>query len=153
MRRIAPLLIAVTALWFVPGGSAQETRATPFVGDIDQLAEDNDDFRRVLHTSSHLQLVVMSIPPGESIGRETHQGREQCLFIVEGQGRAELAGRSSQITSDSVVCVPAGTEHDIVNTGREPLKLYTVYAPPQHPPRTVHRTRAEAERAERRASR
>lgn len=153
MRSIAPVLLGLLALSSVSAGSAQQTTAAPFVGELDRLAEQNEDFRHVLHTSPHMQLVVMSIAPGESIGAETHRDLEQCLFIVDGTGRAELAGRTTPIDDDSVVCVPPGVEHDIVNTGREPLKLFTVYSPPQHAPGTVQHTRADAERAEQHAQR
>jgi mannose-6-phosphate isomerase-like protein (cupin superfamily) len=154
LRSIAPVLVGLVALSSVSGGAAQEAAGSaPFVGELDRLAEQNDDFRHVLHTSPHMQLVVMSIAPGESIGAETHPNLEQCLFIVDGTGRAMLAGRASPIAEDSVVCVPPGVEHDIINTGREPMKLFTVYSPPQHAPGTVHHTRADAERAERQAHR
>ncbi len=155
MKKLVPIAIAALASCAVSIGAAQQQQIRPrsFVGDVDRLAGRNEDFRRVLHTGEHTQLVLMSIPVGESIGRETHASTDQCLFITDGTGRAVLEGRTSQVDDDSVVCVPAGVEHDLVNTGNEPLKLFTVYGPPQHPRDTVHHTRADAERAERHARR
>lgn len=110
-------------------------------------ARRNDDFRRTLETGEHAQVVVMTIQPGEEIGEETHEG-DQLLLFVEGIGEAVLERRSSPVGPDDMVFVPAGTLHNFVNTGAEPLRLVTVYAPPEHPDGTVHATRAEAEAAE-----
>ncbi|MFN7130467.1 MAG: cupin domain-containing protein [Myxococcales bacterium] len=107
----------------------------------------NEDFRRVLYTTDKTQLVVMSVLPGEDIGLETHD-LDQVLVFVSGTGEALLNGQRSPIKPGDVVVVPTGTEHNFINTGDEPLKLYTVYSPPEHPPGTVHLTRADAERAE-----
>lgn len=119
-----------------------------FLDDVEALARGNRDFRRVAHTGKHMQLVLMSLRPGEDIGLETHTV-DQCLFVVEGEGEAIIDGERRRIHDGSVVCVPAGASHDIVNRGaEEPMKLFTVYSPPQHPDRTVHPTKAEAEAAE-----
>lgn len=107
----------------------------------------NTDFRRVLFTTAKTQLVLMNVKPGEDIGLETHH-LDQVLVFVSGQGKAILNGKESQIGPGDVVVVPEGTEHNFINTGSEPLKLYTVYAPPEHADGTVHRTKAEAEAAE-----
>ncbi len=109
-----------------------------------KLAQKNDYFRRVLLTTELSQLVVMSIQPGEDIGEETHDGIDQILSIVSGAGAAMIEGVTSPVKAGSVVVVPAGTRHNFVNTGKEPLKLYTVYAPPDHKDGTVHRTKADA---------
>jgi mannose-6-phosphate isomerase-like protein (cupin superfamily) len=114
---------------------------------IIEAAKANDDFRRVLHTTARTQLVLMSVLPGEDIGLETHD-LDQVLVFVSGQGTALLDGRESPIHAGDVVVVPEGVEHNFVNTGSEPMKLYTIYSPPEHPHGTVHRTRAEAEAAE-----
>ena len=105
------------------------------------------DFRRVLFTGPNMQLVTMSLHAAEDIGEETHAA-DQCFFFVEGKGESVIAGKVTPITGRDVVCVPAGTRHNIRNTGDKPLKLYTLYAPPQHPAGTVHPTKADAERAE-----
>jgi mannose-6-phosphate isomerase-like protein (cupin superfamily) len=139
---------ALLAACLVSGSAAQQQSPTAFVADLDALVGRNEDFRRVVHTSGRLQLVLMAIPPGDSIGTESHTNVDQCLYIVEGTGQAVLAGRTRPISDESVVCVPAGLEHDIANTGTRPLKLFTVYGPPQHAEGTVHHTRADAERSE-----
>jgi len=115
--------------------------------DIQRAATENDDFRRVLYTTERTQLVLMSVQPGDDIGLEIHD-LDQVLCFVSGTGYSVLAGKRSPVGPGTVVVVPAGTEHNFVNTGSEPLKLFTVYAPPEHPDGTVHRTRAEAEAAE-----
>jgi mannose-6-phosphate isomerase-like protein (cupin superfamily) len=95
----------------------------------------------------------MTLPAGESIGLETHPEIDQCIFVIEGEGQAVLNGEASPLLSDEIVCIPAGTEHDILNTSTDPMRLFTIYGPPQHPPGTVHATRAEAEEAERNEAR
>lgn len=119
-----------------------------FIADIEDRAEENRDFRHVLYTGPHMQLVVMSLEPGEEIGEETHEGTDQFFRVEEGKGEVWIDGRASRIESDVAIVVPAGARHNIKNTGHKPLKLYTLYAPPQHPDGTVHHTRAEADRAE-----
>ena len=119
-----------------------------WTGSITDAARDNADFRRVLSTGPHAQLVVMSIPAGEEIGEEVHDDVDQVLSIVDGSGEAVLADVPTQIGAGDLVLVPAGTKHNVRNVGTGDLKLYTVYAPPEHPDGTVHRTRAEAEAAE-----
>ena len=118
-----------------------------WTGSITDAALDNADFRRVLSTGPHAQLVVMSLPAGGEIGEEVHDGVDQVLSIVEGSGEAILDDVPTQIGDGDLVLVPAGTKHNIRNVGSADLKLYTVYAPPQHPDGTVHRTRAEADAA------
>lgn len=118
-----------------------------FNENIAELALDNTDFRREIYTDKKLQLVLMSIEPGDEIGSETHEV-DQVLAFVAGEGKAVLNGAESAVAADSLVIVPAGTEHNFINTGDEPLKLYTVYAPPEEEPGTVHKTKAEADAAE-----
>jgi mannose-6-phosphate isomerase-like protein (cupin superfamily) len=113
--------------------------------DIIAAAKANAFFRQVLSTGPNAQVVVMSIPPGGEIGEETHEHVDQILAFVEGVGIAILDGEQSPVGPDRLVHVPAGRRHNVVNTGSGDLRLYTVYAPPQHAPDTVHRTRAEAE--------
>ncbi|MDP9392942.1 MAG: cupin domain-containing protein [Actinomycetota bacterium] len=114
---------------------------------VDILAETraNDDFRRVLETTDHAQVVVMSVAAGEDIGEETHAGIDQVLVFVEGAGEADLDGDVGKVGPGSLVVVPSGTRHNVRNTGDGSLRLYTVYGPPEHAPGTVHRTKAEAE--------
>ena len=116
--------------------------------DLDRLVRENDDFRREVATAEHSQVVLMTIPVGEEIGEEVHDGIDQLLVFVEGQAEAVLERQSSRVRSGQAVLVPAGTRHNFVNAGDVPLRLYTVYAPPEHAPGTVHRTKAEADAAE-----
>jgi mannose-6-phosphate isomerase-like protein (cupin superfamily) len=116
--------------------------------DIIALARSNEAFRREVATGEHSQVVVMTIPPGEEIGEEVHEGNDQLLVFIAGQGEAVLDGRTSKVEPNQLVFVHAGTRHNFVNTGSVPLRLVTVYAPPEHPPGTVHLTKAEADAAE-----
>ena len=113
--------------------------------DIVALAKANTYFREVLSTGAYAQVVVMSIPPGGEIGEEVHAGLDQVLVFVAGEGAAVLDGKRSFVGSGRLVHVPAGALHNVVNTGPGDLRLYTVYAPPQHAPGTVHRTKADAD--------
>ena len=115
-----------------------------FIQDIEDLAVRNDDFRRVLYTARHCQLVVMSLKPREEIGAEVHD-LDQFFRVEEGTGEVLLDGVRSPIKAGFAVVVPAGATHNIVNTGTVPLKLYTLYSPPEHRDGVVHRTRDDAE--------
>lgn len=119
-----------------------------FIGDIEERTEENGDFRRVLYTGPHLQLVLMSLLPGEEIGEEVHSNTDQFFRVEQGKGEISIDGRTTQIESDVAMLVPAGARHNVRNTGVRPLRLYTLYAPPQHADKTVHRTRQDAEIAE-----
>jgi mannose-6-phosphate isomerase-like protein (cupin superfamily) len=114
---------------------------------IATVAEQYADFRRVLWTGKHSQLVVMTIPPGDEIGEEIHEV-DQILTFVSGVGEARISGEKRKVAQGDLVVVPAGRTHNFVNTGPNPLVLYTVYAPPEHADGAVHRTKAEAEEAE-----
>ena len=115
-----------------------------FVHDIEHLAVKNNDFRRVLYTAKHCQLVVMALKPKEEIGTEVHK-LDQFFRVEEGTGEAVLDSVRTTIRAAFAVLVPAGTKHNIINTGSVPLKLYTLYAPPNHRDGVVHHTRADAE--------
>ncbi|MGE5278484.1 MAG: cupin domain-containing protein [Acidobacteriota bacterium] len=120
-----------------------------FRGDIEKIARRSSDFRRVVATGKYGQLVVMNIPPGEDIGTEVHPSTDQIFFVVEGEGKAVLDGKASEIEENDVLFVPAGAEHNLINTEKhEELKLVTIYAPPQHADGTIHRTKADALAAE-----
>ena len=119
----------------------------PFNEDIVKLAKANSYFREVLATGPHSQVVVMSIPPGGDIGEEVHDDVDQTLVFVQGEGQAILDGEKSAVSVDRLVHVPAGTRHNFVNTGQVDLRLYTIYAPPEHKPGTIHKTKAEADAA------
>jgi mannose-6-phosphate isomerase-like protein (cupin superfamily) len=116
--------------------------------DIEALTRGNEDFRREAATAEHSQVVLMTIPRGEEIGEEVHEGIDQLLVFVEGDAEAIIEGESSAVRAGQAVLVPGGTRHNFRNTGDPPLRLWTVYAPPEHPRGTVHRTKAEADAAE-----
>ena len=126
-----------------------------WIGDIERSTLDNTTFRTVVFTSEHTQLTVMRIAPGEDIGREAHHDRDQFLRIEQGQARVELGptedtvDEAYEISDAWAIVVPAGVWHNVVNTGSEDLKLYSLYSPPEHPDGTVHVTKADAEEAER----
>jgi mannose-6-phosphate isomerase-like protein (cupin superfamily) len=125
-----------------------------WIGDIEKATLDNSTFRTVEFTGEHTQLTVMRLAPGEDIGREAHHDRDQFLRIEEGRARVELGqtedtiDETHDVEDDWAVIVPAGVWHNVVNTGTGDLKLYSLYSPPEHPPNTVHQTKADAEAAE-----
>ncbi|CAN5209249.1 cupin domain-containing protein [soil metagenome] len=111
----------------------------PFHGDIIDIVKKNDFFRKEVITGNNSQVVVMSIPAGGDIGEETHPSIDQTFFFVQGHGSAIINGKSSDIAPNHLIFVPAGTKHNFKNTGTEALKLFTIYAPPQHKPGTVQK--------------
>ena len=115
-----------------------------YVQDIESIAIGNDDFRRVLYTARNCQLVAMSLKPDEDIGAEVHK-LDQFFRVEQGRGEVVVDGVRTAIQAGYAVVVPAGARHNIINTGKEPMKLYTLYAPPNHRDGVVHRTRADAE--------
>ena len=116
-----------------------------YTGDIVERTKRNTWFREVVATGPHSQVVVMSIPPAGEIGLETHTELDQVLVVVEGGGAVTLDGDVREIGPGTLIQVPAGTLHNVVNTGGVALRLYTVYAPPAHAPGTIHKTKAEAD--------
>lgn len=115
-----------------------------YVNDIERATVENDDYRRVLFTGPNLQLVLMTLQPGEEIGLESHEGHDQFIRVEEGEGEALLDGRRHELSDGVAIVIPSGTEHNVVNTSKtKPLKLYTLYGPPEHPDGTVHRTKAD----------
>jgi mannose-6-phosphate isomerase-like protein (cupin superfamily) len=118
--------------------------------NIEDKTLQNHNFREVLYTGPHSQLVVMTLQVGEEIGMETHADRDQFIRVESGEGEAILDGERHALEDGVAVVIPAGTEHNVVNTSRtEPLRLYTVYSPAEHPDGTIHRTKAEADEYER----
>jgi mannose-6-phosphate isomerase-like protein (cupin superfamily) len=115
-----------------------------FVQDIEGLATRNEAFRQVLYTAKSCQLVLMALKPQEEIGAEVHR-LDQFFRVEAGSGEAVVDGVRTPIRAGFAVLVPAGAKHNIINTGKEPLKLYTLYAPPNHRDGVVHQTRADAE--------
>ncbi len=120
-----------------------------FVVNIEKDSLENDSFRKVIFTAKHSQLVLMSLKPGEEIGEEVHDTLDQFFRFEKGTGKVIIEGEDFEIGDGFAVVIPAGTRHNIVNTSVEkPLKLYTIYSPPNHKDRTVHKTREEAEASE-----
>jgi len=119
-----------------------------FIADIQALTEQNSDFRHVLYTSNNLQLVLMAIQPGEDIGEETHKDRDQFFRVEKGEGEIVIDGNRSNIKSDDAMIVPAGARHNVINTGKTALQLYTIYAPPEHRDGVVRTTKADAAASE-----
>lgn len=115
---------------------------------IVEMAKANTEFREVVHTGDKMQIVLMAIPEGGEIGAETHEGHDQVLVFVEGEGRATIGDTETRVKAGDLSFVPASTYHNFVNTGPGMLKLYTAYAPPEHAPGTEHATKAEADAEE-----
>lgn len=116
-----------------------------YCDNIEKLTVENDDFRRVLYTGHNLQLVLMTLPPGCDIGEEVHPDRDQFFRIEEGCGVITIDGAENHVEDDFAVIVPAGARHNVVNNSDEPLRLYTIYAPPEHKDAVVQATKEEAE--------
>jgi mannose-6-phosphate isomerase-like protein (cupin superfamily) len=113
--------------------------------NLEQATLDNDNFRRVLFTAAHSQLVLMSLRPGEDIGLETHPHTDQFIRVESGHGEAVIGGQTYALEDGSAIVIPAGSEHNVTNTSTtKPMKLYTVYTPPEHPDGTLQHTKAEA---------
>lgn len=116
-----------------------------YIDDIEQLTESNTDFRRVLYTGKQMQLVLMALKPGEEIGEEVHDDRDQFFRVEQGEGEVLIDGKRTPVRADMAIIVPSGASHNVINTGKEPLKVYTLYAPPEHKHGTIHKTKADAE--------
>ncbi len=119
-----------------------------FVADIEKLTEENTDFRRVLYTGKNMQLVLMSLKAGEEIGEEVHEDRDQFFRVEQGSGEVLIDGKRTPVKADDAIIVPAGARHNVVNTGKQSLQLYTLYGPPEHKEGTVRVTKAQADAQE-----
>lgn len=124
-------------------------RTTGYKDNIEKVTLENEDFRRVLFTGDHAQLVVMAIGPSEEIGQEVHPNVDQFFRFEAGEGKVVINGEEMMVGDGEAVIVPAGAEHNVINLSQvEKLKLYTIYSPPNHPDGTVHKTKAEADQYE-----
>jgi mannose-6-phosphate isomerase-like protein (cupin superfamily) len=108
----------------------------------------NENFRKVLFTGPNMQLVLMTLQAGEEIGLETHTGHDQFIRVEAGEGKAIIGEETFSLSDGSAIVIPAGSQHNVINTGNDQLKLYTVYAPAEHPDGTIHRNKAEADEYE-----
>ncbi len=120
----------------------------PYFGNIEEDTVNNSNFRKVLYTGTYMQLVVMSLKPGEEIGAEVHPSVDQFFRIEQGSANFVVEGQVTTVSANQVYIVPAGANHNVVNVGDTDLKLYTIYSPPNHPEGTVHPTKADADTAE-----
>lgn len=118
-----------------------------YVKDIQEQTLKNNNFRKVLYTGEHLQLVLMTLKPGEEIGEEVHEDRDQFFRFEEGAGVVVIDGKRNKVEDEFGVIVPAGAKHNVINTGEGPLKMYTIYGPPEHKDQVVHKTKAIAEKS------
>jgi len=116
-----------------------------FKGNIEQLTLDNDNFRKVLYTAQHLQLVLMSLEVGEDIGIETHENNDQFFRFESGQGKCIIDNNEYNVVEGDAIVVPAGAKHNVINTGNTPFKMYTIYGPPNHQDGTLRKTKKDAE--------
>jgi mannose-6-phosphate isomerase-like protein (cupin superfamily) len=116
-----------------------------YCDDIEKATVENEDFRRVLYTGEHLQLVLMTLQPGDEIGEEVHPDRDQFFRIEQGEGAIDIDGRENRVEDDFAVIVPAGARHNVRNIGSQPLRLYTIYGPPEHKDQVVQSTKEEAD--------
>jgi mannose-6-phosphate isomerase-like protein (cupin superfamily) len=116
-----------------------------YCDDIERATLANQDFRRVLYTGKYLQLVLMTLPPGCDIGEEVHEDRDQFFRIEEGVGEVRIDGIANKVAADFAVIVPAGARHNVINIGDQPLRLYTIYGPPEHKDGIVHKDKEQAE--------
>lgn len=126
---------------------------TPFVDNIESLTLANENYRTTLWTGTHLQVTLMTIQPGHDIGLEVHEDHDQFLRIEQGDATVYMGPDVDELmvwpaSQDDVIIVPAGTWHNLVNTGNTPLKLYSIYGPPEHPHGTIHPTKEDADAAE-----
>ena len=116
----------------------------PLATNLEGATLNNNDFRRVLHTSENMQVVMMCLKPGEDVGMEVHEHTEQFFRMEEGSGKAVIGNDTVYLVDGSFILVPKNTRHNVINTGGTPLKFYTIYSPPMHKPCTVHRTKWDA---------
>ena len=117
-----------------------------YCDNIEKLTVENGNFRKVLYTGHHVQLVLMTLQPGEEIGEEVHEDRDQFFRFEEGEGVVKIDGADNHVSEDFAVIVPAGARHNVINTGSAPLRLYTIYGPPEHLDGIVQSTKADADR-------
>jgi len=134
-------ILCLTTLIATPASSSPKKG---FVADIEALTKSNDDFRHVLYTGKKLQLVLMAIAPGQDIGAEVHENVDQFFRVEQGKGEVRIDGVASPIKGGDAFIVPAGARHNVVNSGSEPLRVYTIYAPPEHRDGIVRATKADA---------
>lgn len=132
MNRLFFILSILNIITFITFFSNAKKDDMIFQKNIINLTKENDNFRKVLTTASHSQIVLMSLKPGEDIGNEVHKNIDQILMFVNGSGIARIAGKEYNISEEDIFLVPAGTQHNFINTGKQDLKLFTIYAPAQH---------------------
>lgn len=150
MKRLVILVIGAM-LGLLLSGCGQDEKIIGYAGNIEKATLANNNFRQVLYNGKHSQLVVMSLAPGEEIGREVHADTDQFFRLEQGNAKFVVGDKKEFLAVDGdAVLIPAGTPHNVINiSATQPLKLYSIYSPPLHPAGTVHKTKAEAAAAER----
>lgn len=141
--------VSLLALISVAGCKQDESNSQPkktYLTNVVRAAMDNENFRKVLFTGAKSQLVVMNLKPGEDIGEETHKKVEQTIYLYSGNGKVIVNGVEKPFKAGDVVIIAAGTKHNIINTGKTPLKIFTVYVPPNHIDGTIHKTKKDAKK-------
>ena len=121
----------------------EDSKPEVFVGNIETATQDNSFYRKVLYTGPYIQLVIMSIPPGEEIGEEVHEKGDQFIRVEAGSGEFVLDGKSVPARDGESTVVPQGVKHNVINNGSTPLQLYVIYSPPEHPAGTEHETKSQ----------
>ncbi len=116
-----------------------------YIGNIEKETLENENFRKVLNTTKRSQLVVMTLGVGEDIGMEIHDDHDQFIRIEQGKAEVILDGEKTTVEDNFAIVIPAGVEHNVINTGDEKLKLYTIYTPPEHPEGTIHKNKVESD--------
>jgi mannose-6-phosphate isomerase-like protein (cupin superfamily) len=153
MKRLWPSLqrcVPLHAFRYNAEDNLTENAMSGFSINIEEKTLAGNNFREVLYTTQRSQLVIMTLQPGEEIGLEKHEGHDQFIRVEAGQGVAILDGEQHKLEDGVAVVIPAGTEHNVINTSSaEPMRLYTLYTPPEHPDGIVHATKAEADEYER----
>lgn len=144
MKKSYVLFLVLAVLSLIPDQVFGQSKAKGFHGNIADMTIQNESFRSVVYTAKNIQLVMMAIKPGEDIGEEVHQKVDQFFRVEAGSGMSIINGKKTSIKKDDAILVPAGAMHNIVNDGNVHLHLYSLYAPPQHKDKTIHKTKAEA---------
>lgn len=144
MKSIAKCSVRNVVSSYLKTAAENESLKKGFVTDIETDTKQNDNFRKVLYTGKNSQLVLMSLKPGEDIGEEVHEDVDQFFRVDAGSGKVIINGKETELKNGSALVIPQGAKHNIINTGKDDLKVYSIYSPPHHEDGTVHKTKEEA---------
>jgi mannose-6-phosphate isomerase-like protein (cupin superfamily) len=140
------MLKSISTIIHVFARSLESSKLKGFISNIEEATVSNNNFRKVLYTGKNSQLVLMSLNPGEDIGEEVHKDTDQFFRVDAGSGEVIINGKRTEIKNGSAIVIPQGAKHNVINTGKEDLKLYSIYSPPHHADGTIHKTKKEAEK-------